>query len=253
MLSAYLFDPTSKKTVAEQVAYNDTLETGKAHSPKDMSAYVTTQELATFKRLHLDLPDSQKPHDMVVSCRELIIRALMKDEAFNREVAEDFIITGLGNESILTQRIKSLTVNHTSSVEEQLLKSASQFHCELTKKIFIAAMRLNQSDYRAFFPERVCVHSSELVLKNLADPDYVPTAEERKQHLLANREMAFSILNSMSIWEIAELVPMESMQVLQNAGRYSTLKEAFTNLDAKEEPAQPAPVVLKDELDGQNF
>jgi len=62
----------------------------------------------------------------------------------------------------------------------------------------------------------------------LKDPHYTPSAAERKKYFEENKEQSFAIINSMSIWEIADLVPLESMQVLQNAGRYSLLKQFYS-------------------------
>lgn len=252
MFTPYLFDPTSQKSIADQVTYNDRLDHAKAHKPRDMKAYMTAEELRLFQQQHTLLPASEKPLDLLHSCCELIIRALMRDEGFNRNMAEAFIKSDLGSEEELLPRFYDLVAG-TLTVEQQLLSMSAELHCNLTKTIFVAAMALNQLDYRSFFPERVCVYSPELVLKRINNPEFQPTDAERKQHLIAFREMAFSILNSMSIWEIADLVPMESMQLLQNAGRYNILKEVFANLDAKEEVEAPVPVGLKDELDGEHF
>jgi hypothetical protein len=54
----------------------------------------------------------------------------------------------------------------------------------------------------------------------------------------------------MSTWEIAGLIPMQSMQVLQNAARYNVLKAVFS-----EQPQQnngPQPVQLHNELNGSD-
>lgn len=252
MFTPYLFDPTSRKTVADQVDYNSKLDSAKANLQRDMRMYVTDSELELFSQKHDLLSDSDKTLDLLRSCCELVTRALIRDEGVSREMAGAFITAGLGSEEKLLPSFNDLA-DSTLPANRQLLKTAAILHSDLIRTIFIAAMELNQQDYRSFFPERVCVHSPELVLKRLKNADFQPSAVERKQHLLSNREMAFSILNSLSIWEISDLVPMESMQVLQNAGRYNVLKEIFTNLDAKNDTEPATPVALKDELDGEDI
>ena len=107
-------------------------------------------------------------------------------------------------------------------------------------------------DYRSIFPQRVCAHNSALVLKRLKDPHYTPSVEERKQYFRENAEQSFAIINSMSIWEIADLVPLESMQVLQNAGRYSLLKQFYSPDNTPSISTQATKTVaIKTELRGK--
>ena len=245
MLTPYLYDPTKPDSVEEQIEYNNKL--GRPHEPRDLSSYLEKQELLQFQHNQGVMPTEQKALDMCRACIELITRALIIDEGVSREQAEQFISIVLGSETVLLPKFQDI-VQHTVDPVESLLDAAGKLHCELTRSMFIAAMKLNLADFRALFPERYCIHEPDLVIQKLVYPDFKLNNDQRKQHFAKNKELSFSILNALSTWEIAGLIPMQSMQVLQNAARYNVLKAVFS-----EQPQQnngPQPVQLQNELNG---
>ena len=228
MLTPFLFDPTSQKSVEEQVDYNDRLNAEKPHRQRDMRVFLDDDEINQFQVGYDALPIDEKPIAIWRSCFEVIVRALIFDENFSPETAEEFITNGLGSENDMLPRIREkISISRQAPIQIMLM-TASDLYYTLTKRIFVVSMELHQQDYRSIFPQRVCAHNSSLVLKRLKDPRYTPSAEERKKYFQENKEQSFAIINSMSIWEIADLVPLESMQVLQNAGRYSLLKQFYS-------------------------
>ena len=229
MLTPFLFDPTSTKSVEEQVDYNDRLNAEKPHRTRNMSAFLDDEEIDLFQAGFDSLPVEEKPIAIWRSCFEVITRALVFDEDFSPEAAAEFITSGCGSERDMLPRIREKISVSSQAPIQIMLETASDLYYTLTKKIFVISMELHQLDYRSIFPQRVCAHNSALVLKRLKDPQYTPSAEERKTYFQENKEQSFAIINSMSIWEIADLVPLESMQVLQNAGRYSLLKQVYTD------------------------
>lgn len=252
MLTPYLFDPSSQKNVEEQIDYNDKLNPEKPYRARDMRSYLDTNEADTFQSTYYALPISEKPIAIWRSCFELIVRALIIEEEVTEEIAEELIYAGLGTESEMLPRITEIVTTSSHAPIRLLLDTASVLHFDLTKKIFVKAMELNQIDYRALFPIRVCVHSPDLIIKRLRNKNYKPTDEERQRHFRDRKELAFSVLNSMSIWEIADIVPMESMQTLQNAGRYNVLKGVFTEDTARsKEPAVTSAADVKSALKGK--
>lgn len=250
MLTPYLFDPSSQKSVEDQVEYNDKLNLEKPYLPRDLSVYLDAEEIVSFETAYNALPVSEKPVAIWRSCFELVVRALIVEEDVSAETAEEFINAGLGSEQDVLPRIYEMVTTSQQAPISILLKTASFLHFDLTRKIFVRAMELNQLDYRALFPIRVCVHSPDLVIKRMKNRNYKPTDDERKKHLRENKELAFSILNSMSIWEIADLVPMESMQTLQNSGRYCVLKEVFAD-DTPATTTGKNAAAVKNELKGK--
>jgi hypothetical protein len=251
MLSAFLHDPSSQKSVEEQTDYNDKINAEKPHRPRDMRVFLDDIEIEQFQAGYDSLPIDEKPIAIWRSCFEVIIRALIYDEDFSPETAAEFITNGIGSEHDMLPRIRE-TVSISSQAPIQIMLSiASDLYYVLAKKIFVVSMELHQMDYRSIFPQRVCAHNSSLVLKRLKDPKFTPSPEERKQYFQENKEQSFAIINSMSIWEIADLVPLESMQVLQNAGRYSLLKQFYTDDSPTNAPATKAAAALKSELKGK--
>jgi len=245
MLTPYLYDPTKPGTIEEQIEYNNKL--GRPHEPRDLSSYLEKQELLQFQHNQSLLPTDQKALDMYHSCIEIITRALILDEGMSREQAEQCILLVLGSENDLLPKFQGIVQHATDSVEA-LLETAGKLHCELTRQMFTVAMELNLEDFRALFPERYCIHDPDAVIHKLKNPDFKLNNDQRKQHFAKNKELSFSILNALSTWEIAGLIPMQSMQVLQNAARYNVLKAVFS-----EQPQQsngPQPVKLQDELNG---
>ncbi len=231
MLTPFLFDPTSTKSVEEQVDYNDRLNAEKPHRPRNMREFLEDEEIDHFQAGYESLPIDEKPIAIWRSCFEVIVRALVFDEDFTPEAAAEFITSGCGSERDMLPRIREKISVSSQAPIQIMLETASDLYYTLTKKIFVISMELHQLDYRSIFPQRVCAHNSALVLKRLKDPMYTPSAEERKTYFQENKEQSFAIINSMSIWEIADLVPLESMQVLQNAGRYSLLKQFYSSDD----------------------
>lgn len=245
MLTPYLFNPVNPETVEAQIEYNDKI--GKPHQPRDLSGYLEKQELVQFQRNQSVLSMEPKALDMTRSCIEIITRALISDEGLSREQAEQLIYVVLGSEKDLQEKFQDIVQNMTDPVAA-LLETAGKLHCEITRSMFTAAMRLNLEDFRALFPERYCIHEPDLVIQKLVHPDFKLNNDQRKQHFAKNKELSFSILNALSTWEIAGLIPMQSMQVLQNAARYNVLKAVFS-----EQPQQnngPQPVQLQNELNG---
>lgn len=245
MLTPYLYDPTKPDSIEDQIEYNNKL--GKPHEPRDLSSYLEKQELLQFQHNQSLLQADQKALDMYRASIELITRALILDEGISREQAEQCISTVLGSESDLLTKFQDI-VQRTVDPVESLLEAAGKLHCELTRSMFISAMKLNLEDFRALFPERYCIHDPEAVISKLKNPDFKLNNDQRKAHFARNKELSFSILNALSTWEIAGLIPMQSMQVLQNAARYNVLKAVFS-----EQPQQnnvPQPVSLQSELNG---
>ena len=251
MLTPFLHDPTSTKTVEEQTDYNDRLNAEKPHRQRDMRAFLDDDEIDQFQAGYDSLPVEEKPIAIWRSCFEVVVRALIFDEDFSPETAAEFITSGCGSERDMLPRIREKISISRQAPIQIMLETASDLYYTLTKRIFVVSMELHQLDYRSIFPQRVCAHNSALVLKRLKDPHYTPSAEERKKYFQENKEQSFAIINSMSIWEIADLVPLESMQVLQNAGRYSLLKQVYTD-DAPSPSATTAKVAtIKTELRGK--
>ena len=247
MLTPYLFDPVKPETVEDQIKYNDKI--GKPHQPRDLSSYLEKQELLQFQRNQSVLSVEQKALDMTRSCTEIITRALIVDEGLSREQAEQLIYVVLGSEKDLQEKFLPIAQD-TAEPVAALLEAAGTLHCEITRSMFTAALKLNLEDFRALFPERYCIHEPDLVIQKLVHPDFKLNNEQRKQHFAKNKELSFSILNAMSTWEIAGLIPMQSMQVLQNAARYNVLKAVFS-----EQPQPnngPQPVSLQGELNGSD-
>lgn len=247
MLTPYLFDPVKPETVEDQIKYNDKL--GKPHQPRDLSSYLEKQELLQFQRNQSVLSVEQKALDMARSCTEIITRALIVDEGLSREQAEQLIYVVLGSEKDLQEKFLPI-VQDTAEPVAALLEAGGTLHCEITRSMFTAALKLNLEDFRALFPERYCIHEPDLVIQKLVHPDFKLNNEQRKQHFAKNKELSFSILNALSTWEIAGLIPMQSMQVLQNAARYNVLKAVFS-----EQPQPnngPQPVQLNNELNGSD-
>ena len=245
MLTPYLYDPTKPDSIEEQIEYNNKL--GKPHEPRDLSGYLEKQELLQFQHNQNILPTDQKALDMCRASNELITRALILDASMSREQAEQCISIVLGSETDLLPKFQSIVQQQAEPVDS-LLDIAGKLHCELTRSLFIAAMKLNLADFRALFPERYCIHDPDAVIQKLKNPDFKLNNDQRKHHFAKNKELSFSILNAMSTWEIAGLIPMQSMQVLQNAARYNVLKAVFS-----EQPQQnngPQPVQLQNELNG---
>lgn len=207
-------------------------------------------EIDQFQAAYDSLPVDEKPIAIWRSCFEVITRALIFDEDFSPETAAEFITNGLGSEHDMLPRIREKVSISRQAPIQIMLEAASDLYYVLTKRIFVISMELHQMDYRSIFPQRVCAHNSSLVSKRLKDPRYTPSAEERKKYFQENREQSFAIINSMSIWEIADLVPLESMQVLQNAGRYSLLKQFYTDDTPTNAPTAKAASV-KAELKGK--
>ena len=250
MLTPYLFDPTSRKSVTEQVEYNDKLNLEKAHRPLNMRIYLDDDEIDQLQAAFETIPISEKPVAIWRSCFELITRALIVEEEFTPETAADFINAGIGCEQEMLPQIREVVTTSIFAPIQILLDMASTLHFELTKKIFVTSMELHNLDYRSLFPQRVCVHSPDMVLKRMKNPKFKPTAEERKTYFKEYKEQSFSIMNSMSIWEIADIVPMESMQTLQNAGRYSILKPVYADDSPTTAPAKKSESI-KSELKGK--
>jgi len=245
MLTPYLYDPTKPESIEDQIEYNNKL--GKPHEPRDLSSYLEKQELLQFQHNQSLLPTDQKALDMHHSCIEIITRALILDEGVSREQAEQCIYTVLGSESDLLPKFQDI-VQHTVDPVESLLEATGKLHCELTRSMFIAAMKLNLDDFRALFPERYCIHDPDAVISKLKNPDFKLNNDQRKAHFARNKELSFSILNALSTWEIAGLIPMQSMQVLQNAARYNVLKAVFSEQPQQDKSLQP--VQLHNELNG---
>jgi hypothetical protein len=250
MLTPFLHDPTSTKTVEEQTDYNDRLNAEKPHRQRNMREFLDDEEIDQFQTGFDSLPLEEKPIAIWRSCFEVITRALIFDEDFSPESAADFITSGLGSERDMLPRIREKISVSSQAPIQIMLTTASELYYVLTKKIFVVSMELHQMDYRSIFPQKVCAHNSELVLKRMKDPLFKPSAEERKQYFCESKEQSFAIINSMSIWEIADLVPLESMQVLQNAGRYSLLKQFYTDDTQTNAPVTKAAAV-KSELKGK--
>ena len=253
MLSPFLFDPTSQKSVLEQVEYNDKINAEKPYRPRDMSEFLNGEEVEQFQTGYDALPISEKPIAIWRTCFEIIIRALIFDEDLSPETAEELVTNGIGSEHDMLPRIRERITTSSQEPIQVMLEAASGLYYVLTKKIFVLSMELHQMDYRSIFPQKACVHNAELVLKRLKDPKFTPSAAERKQYFQENKEQSFAIINSMSIWEVADLVPLESMQVLQNAGRYSLLKQFYSD-DAPSSSATasaPKAVSVKNELKGK--
>ena len=250
MLTPFLHDPTSTKTVAEQTDYNDKINAEKPHRPRDMSVFLDNVEIIQFQAAYDSLPIDEKPIAIWRSCVEVIVRALIFDEDFSPETAAEFITSGFGSEHDMLPFIREKISVSSQAPIQIMLEIASVMYYTLTKKIFVISMELHQLDYRSIFPQRVCAHNSALVLKRLKDPLFTPSPEERKQYFKENKEQSFAIINSMSIWEIADLVPLESMQVLQNAGRYSLLKQVYSDDTPANTPTTKTAAV-KSELKGK--
>lgn len=252
MLTPFLHDPTSTKTVEEQTDYNDRLNAEKPYRPRDMRVFLDDDEVSQFQAGFDSLPLEEKPIAIWRSCFEVITRALIFDEDFTPEIAAEFITTGFGSERDMLPRIREKISVSSQAPIQIMLEVASDLYYTLTKKIFVISMELHQSDYRSIFPQKVCAHNAALVLKRLKDPHFTPSAEERKQYFQENKEQSFAIINSMSIWEIADLVPLESMQVLQNAGRYSLLKQFYSSDETPSSGATTTKAVsVKAELKGK--
>lgn len=228
MLTPYLFDPTSPKTVEEQVEFIDKITSGKLHQPKDLSGYLDDEEMQEFEERYNALPITEQPLALWRTCIELMVRVLVVDEDVTEATAGELIYAGLGGDVEMLPQIRDIAMANRSALPVRLLlNTASNLYFQLSWKIFVRAMELNQLDFRALFPIRVCVHCPDLIIKRLKNKNYKPTDEERKKRFQEQRELAFSIMNSMSIWEISEVIPFESMQMLQNAGRYNLLKSIF--------------------------
>ena len=246
MLTPYLIDPSKAQSIEEQIeGFN--AANGKAHAPRNLSSYMEPQELLQFQHNQSILPESQKVIDMCSAGVELITRALILDEGMSRGQAEQCILITLGTEKELLPRFQSAVQIMVEPVAA-LLEAAGALHCEVTRQLFIAAMKLNLADFRALFPERLCVHDPDAVIQKLKNPDFTLNNEQRKLHFAKNKELSFSIMNSLSTWEIAGIMPMQAMQVLQNSARYNVLKAVFS-----EQPQQnrgPQPVQLQNELNG---
>lgn len=224
----------------------------KSHRPVNMKIYLDDEEIEQLQVAFKTIPISEKPIAIWRSCSELIIRALVAEEDFTPATAVEFINAGLGSEEAMLPRIREIVSTSIFAPVQILLETASTLHFELTKKIFVSSMELHNLDYRSLFPQRVCVHSPDMVLKRLKNPRFKPTAEERKTYFKENKEQSFSIINSMSIWEIADLVPLESMQVLQNAGRYNLLKQCYSSDDTPSSGATTTKAAsVKAELKGK--
>ena len=252
MLTPFLFDPTSTKTVEEQIDYNDKINAEKPYRPRNMREFLDDTEIDQFQAGYDSLPIDEKPIAIWRSCFEVIVRALIYDEDFSPETAAEFITSGFGSEHDMLPRIREKISISRQAPILIMLTTASDLYYVLTKKIFVVSMELHQMDYRSIFPQRVCAHNSALVLKRLKDPHYTPSVEERKQYFRENAEQSFAIINSMSIWEIADLVPLESMQVLQNAGRYSLLKQFYSPDNTPSISTQATKTVaIKTELRGK--
>lgn len=241
MLSPFLFDPTKSMPIEEQVEFIDGI-LGRKHHPRDMSRYLEAEELEKFEENLKRLNSDQKAVDICQSSLELVKRALVLDEGVSRQQAEQLVTIGLGTlKNLVPEFIQKLQMSTTPT--EILFESAGRYHCELTKAIFTAALKLNLEDFRSIFPERFCIHDAGAVIEKMKNPDYKLSAEERKRHFARNKDLSFSILNSISTWEVGSMVPMESMQILQNAARYNLLKSVFG------EQAQQGPSVqVGDEL-----
>lgn len=250
MFTPYLFDPTSRKSAAEQVEYNDKLNLEKSHRPLNMRIYLDDDEIDQLQSAFKTIPISEKPVAIWRSCFELIVRALIVEEDFTPETATEFINAGIGCEQEMLPQICEIVTTSIFAPIQILLDTASTLHFELTKKIFVTSMELHNLDYRSLFPQRVCVHSPDMVLKKMKNPKFKPTTEERKKFFRENKELSFAILNSMSIWEVADIVPMESMQVLQNAGRYNLLKQVYSEDSPTNTPVKKAES-MKSELKGK--
>lgn len=251
MLTPFLFDPTSTKSVEEQVDYNDRLNAEKPHRPRNMREFLEDEEIDHFQAGYESLPIDEKPIAIWRSCFEVITRALVFDENFSPETAAEFITSGIGSEHDMLPQIREYISIYRQTPINLMLDMASDLYYTLTKKIFVISMELHLMDYRSIFPQRVCAHNSALVLKRLKDPHYTPNAEERKQYFQENREQSFAIINSMSIWEIADLVPLESMQVLQNSGRYSLLKQFYSDDTPSSGVTPTKAAAVKSELKGK--
>ncbi len=246
MLTAYLFDPTSIESVEDQVDYNDKLS--KPHKPRDMRVFLEDEEIEAFQTAYDGLPHNEKPIAIWRSCCEVIIRALIFDEDFYPETAAEFITSGIGSEHDMLPKVREVISRSTQAPIQVMLSMASDLYYVLTKKIFVTSMTLHQMDFRSIFPQRVCVHNQNLVLKRLKDPHYTPSAEERAKYFAENREQSFSIINSLSIWEISQIVPIVEMQVLQNAGRYNILKNFYSDTST---PAPSKVAEIKYDLKGK--
>lgn len=252
MLTPFLHDPTSTKSVEEQTDYNDKINAEKPHRPRDMRVFLDDEEIDQFQVGFDSLPLEEKPIAIWRSCFELIVRALIFDEDFSPETAAEFISNGCGSEHDMLPRIREKISISRQAPIQIMLTTASELYYVLTKKIFVLSMELHQMDYRSIFPQKVCTHNSALVLKRLKDPLFTPSPDERKQYFKENKEQSFAIINSMSIWEIADLVPLESMQILQNAGRYSLLKQFYSSDDTPSSSATTAKTAsVKAELKGK--
>ena len=61
MLTPFLFDPTSTKSVEEQVDYNDRLNAEKPHRALNMREFLDDEEIDQFQAGYESLPVDEKP------------------------------------------------------------------------------------------------------------------------------------------------------------------------------------------------
>ena len=164
MLTPFLHDPTSTKTVEEQVDYNDRLNAEKPHRQRNLGVFLENEEIDQFQAAYDSLPVEEKPIAIWRSCFEVITRALVYDEDFTPEIAAEFITTGFGSERDMLPRIREKISVSSQAPIQIMLEAASEMYYVLTKKIFVISMELHQLDYRSIFGSGdSCLHCSKKV------------------------------------------------------------------------------------------